>query len=297
MYTPGTGNIRLFHPVERFFDSSLRGQSDPFPCHNPVIYALCNGAPRSTVGRSIPCPAYWFPAERILSSRSCKIVLTYQVRTMFKETVICLLALSVLLCGCTSTPAEKTGAISVTSTPPGAEIYLNNEYRGTTPATISAAPVGNHTIELRERGYKTWSGIITVTAGTTVSASSALVPLAVTTPTPAPAATTPAATIKAAPEIHVDGYWTYPAVRSFANPIVLFVHAEGANVGNADARVVTSSANLYYYDQQICWTRIYFGTIKAGGHATKDTMMSCHLPAGADDHDFIIRFENIIVTP
>jgi hypothetical protein len=104
-------------------------------------------------------------------------------------------------------------------------------------------------------------------------------------------------TKKNAPELHVDGYWTYPAVRSFSNPIVLFVHAEGANVGTADARVVTSSANLYYNEQQLCHTNIYFGTIKAGGHAAKDTMMSCTLPAGADDHDILIKFEDVVVAP
>ena len=50
-------------------------------------------------------------------------------------------------------------------------------------------------------------------------------------------------------------------------------------------------------NNRLCWTKIYFGTIKAGGHATKDTMMSCSLPAGADDHDIVIKFENVVVTP
>ncbi len=75
------------------------------------------------------------------------------------------------------------------------------------------------------------------------------------------------------------------------------MHAEGDNVGTGDARIVTSSANLYYNDQQLCWVKVYFGTIKAGGHATTDTMMFCSLPAGADDHDLVIKFENVVVTP
>lgn len=215
---------------------------------------------------------------------------------MLKEIVICLLALSVFLCGCTSTSQEKTGAIKITSTPSGAEVYLNNEYRGTTPATINAVPAGNHTIEIRENGYKNWSGSVTVSPGSTASVSPVLVPVAASIPTTVPTITPTAMIKKDAPDLHVDGYWTYPAVRSFTNPIVLFVHAEGANVGTADARVVTSSANLFYNEQQLCWTKIYFGTIKAGGHATKDTMMSCSLPSGADDHDIIIRFENVVVT-
>jgi len=213
---------------------------------------------------------------------------------MLKEFVICLLVLSVFLCGCTTAPAEKTGAIKITSIPSGAEVYLNNEYRGTTPATINAVPAGNHTVEVRERGYQNWSTSVTVNQGSTASVSSSLVPVTISVPTSSPTIT-PVVTKKAAPELHVDGYWTYPAVRSYTNPVVLFVHAEGANVGSADARVVTSSANLYYNDQQLCWTNIYFGTIKAGGHASKDIMMSCSLPAGADDHDIVIKFENVVV--
>jgi hypothetical protein len=213
---------------------------------------------------------------------------------MLQKIAICLLVLGVFLCGCTTPLPEKTGSVKITSSPSGAEVYLDNEYHGTTPNTINAVPAGNHTVEIREPGYKTWSQDITVTSGSTASASPSLVPVAATVPTTTPTII-PAVTKKDAPELHVDGYWTYPAVRSFTNPILLFVHAEGANVGTADARVVTSSANLYYNDQQLCWTKIYFGTIKAGGHATKDTIMSCSLPAGADDHELIIKFENVVI--
>ena len=168
---------------------------------------------------------------------------------MIGKIVICLLALSVFLCGCTTTPEEKTGVIQITSTPSGAEAYLDSEYHGTTPVTVKAVPAGNHTVEIRERGYNNWSSVITVTSGGTVPVSTSLVPVAVSTPTTTPTIK-PAVAKKESPELHVDGYWTYPAVRSYSNPIVLFVHAEGANVGTADARVVTSSANLYYNEQQ-----------------------------------------------
>jgi hypothetical protein len=213
---------------------------------------------------------------------------------MLQKIAICILVLCVFLCGCTAPLPEKTGSIKITSSPSGAEVYLDNEYHGTTPNTINAVPAGNHTVEVRERGYKTWSQDITVTSGSTASVSPSLVPVAATLTTTVPTIT-PAVTKKDAPDLHVDGYWTYPAVRSFTNPVLLLVHAEGANVGTADARVVTSSANLYYNDQQLCWTKIYFGTIKAGGHATKDTIMSCSLPAGADDYELIIKFENVVI--
>jgi hypothetical protein len=216
---------------------------------------------------------------------------------MLKKIIISLLILiCVFLCGCTTPLPEKTGSIAITSSPSGAEVYFDKEYHGTTPGTINAVAAGNHSVEIRKNGYITWFQNITVISGTTVSLSPVLMPSADTIPPLVPTFT-PSVTKKTAPEIHVDGFWTYPAVRSYSNPVSLLVHAEGDNVGTADARIVTSSANMYYNDQQLCWVKIYFGTIKAGGHATTDTMMYCSLPAGADDHDFVIKFENVIVTP
>jgi hypothetical protein len=215
---------------------------------------------------------------------------------MLQKIALSLLILCVFLCGCTTQLPEKTGSISISSSPTGAEVYLDNEYHGTTPSTINAVATGNHTIDVRGQGYKTWSQNITVISGTTESFSPTLVPFTATIPALVPTFI-PSVTKKIAPEIHVDGYWTYPAVRGYSNPVSLLVHAEGDNVGTADARIVTSSANLYYNDQQLCWAKIYFGTIKAGGHATTDTMMPCSLPSGANDYDFIIRFENVVITP
>jgi len=205
-----------------------------------------------------------------------------------------MLVLSVFLCGCSTLP-EKTGSVKVTSSPSGADVYLDNEYHGTTPATITAVPAGNHTVEIRQSGYETWSTSITVTSAGTLNVSTSLKPSAATTMTTA-GTIVPTTTKKGTPEIHVDGYWTYPAIRSYTNPVSLLVHAEGANVGYADARVVTASANMYYNDQQICWTKLYFGTIPAGGHATKDTMISCSLPSGSSDNDLVIKFENVVVS-
>jgi hypothetical protein len=215
---------------------------------------------------------------------------------MLGKTAICLLVLCIFLCGCSTTLPEKTGSVKVTSSPSAAEVYFDNEYRGTTPATINAVPAGNYTVEIRQRGYENWSESIGVITAGTVNISASLKPVMTPLPTTVPV-TTQTTMKKEVPQIHVDGYWTYPAVRSYSSPIPLFVHAEGANVGSADAREVTSSANLYYNDQQVCWIKIYFGTIKAGGHATKDTMMFCTLPGGADDHDLVIKFENVVVTP
>jgi len=215
---------------------------------------------------------------------------------MLQKIAICILVLCVFLCGCTTPLPEKTGSVTITSSPSGSEVYLDNEYHGTTPSTINAVPAGNHTVEIRERGYKNWSQNITVASGRTASVSPSLVPVAATVPITVPV-TFATMTKKDVPQIHIDGYWTWPAIRSITNPEPLLVHVEGANVGYADAREVTTSANIYLGGRQICWTKVYLGTIKAGGHVTKDIMISCSLPPDANSQDIKIEFENVVINP
>jgi hypothetical protein len=84
---------------------------------------------------------------------------------MIRE-ILVLIFISALLAGCiTGQPAEK-GTLHLTSLPAGAEIYLDNQYRGSTPSTISEVEPGSHTLEFRSNGYKSWKAVITVPAGT-----------------------------------------------------------------------------------------------------------------------------------
>jgi len=62
---------------------------------------------------------------------------------------------------------EQTGAISVSSTPSGANIYLDGSYKGTTPKTISGVSVGSHTIKITKSGYEDYTKQVTVIAGET----------------------------------------------------------------------------------------------------------------------------------
>jgi hypothetical protein len=122
---------------------------------------------------------------------------------VLKPAIICLLIFFILICGCTSTTPEKPGSIQVTSTPSGAEVYLDNEYRGTTPNTINNVGTGHHTIELRFHDYQNWFTTIEV-AGNSISVSGSLLPIPQPTiiPTPSPVQTTapaPAPTIIATP--------------------------------------------------------------------------------------------------
>jgi hypothetical protein len=84
---------------------------------------------------------------------------------MIREILI-LIFVSILLAGCiTSQPPEKS-TLQLSSLPTGAEIYVDNEYRGSTPSTISEVEPGNHTLEYRSTGYRSWKATITVPSGT-----------------------------------------------------------------------------------------------------------------------------------
>jgi hypothetical protein len=210
---------------------------------------------------------------------------------------LCLLVSIVFLAGCSSPDLPSgTGSVQVLSSPPGAEIYLDHEYRGTTPGNLTGILAGNHTLELRKDRYEPWTASFTVTHGSAGTIPVTLVSIPVTLPVTFTTTRQPAAAADL-PQIHIDGYWTYPPAAGTGNPVPLLVHVDGFNVGKADAREVTVSGNLYYQGRQICWNTIYLGTLKAGGHVVKDTMVSCTLPSGLNTPDLTIRFENAVVNP
>lgn len=72
----------------------------------------------------------------------------------------------VLISGCTSIQTPATGTLQLTSSPSGAEVYLDNLFRGYTPVTIPDVALGTHVLEYRYSGYETWSNTITVSSGT-----------------------------------------------------------------------------------------------------------------------------------
>ena len=84
--------------------------------------------------------------------------------TMIRNILI-IIFVSILLAGCLSGESADKGTLHLSSTPTGAEIYLDNEYRGTAPSTIAGIEPGSHTLEFRMKGYKSWKSAITVAPG------------------------------------------------------------------------------------------------------------------------------------
>lgn len=54
----------------------------------------------------------------------------------------------------TPPPTPAYGSITVTSSPPGADIYIDNVYKGLSPAVFDAVPNGNHVVRIRFEGYQ-----------------------------------------------------------------------------------------------------------------------------------------------
>jgi hypothetical protein len=80
--------------------------------------------------------------------------------------ILVLIFICILLAGCITSQSAEKGTLQLTSSPSGTEIYLDNQFRGSTPSTISEVAPGNHTLEFRSSGYKSWKATITVPSGT-----------------------------------------------------------------------------------------------------------------------------------
>ena len=61
----------------------------------------------------------------------------------------------------------SVGSLHVTTSPAGADIYLDGVYRGPTPITIGNLAPGNHNVILRLAGYQEYTVTTTVVAGQT----------------------------------------------------------------------------------------------------------------------------------
>jgi hypothetical protein len=96
-----------------------------------------------------------------------------------------------------SAPVQETttssSQVTITSTPAGAEIYLDQNFMGDTPSTVNA-PSGRHSITVKKAGYQDWTREMNFSGGTIslvaelTSGSNTPVPSAQPAAAPPPAA-------------------------------------------------------------------------------------------------------------
>jgi len=120
---------------------------------------------------------------------------------MLRTIALSLLILGILATGCTGTPAQPghaqpqvnatplpttgsfylygngtfnvngtlqqvNGTLHIASVPPGADVYIDNEYRCPTNCALSyVIPPGHHSVELRMNGYESVTYPVTVVKG------------------------------------------------------------------------------------------------------------------------------------
>ena len=94
--------------------------------------------------------------------------------------------------GPSPTPFQSTGGLNIVSSPPGAETFVDNLYRGYTPATLTDLYPGQHSVMLKYTGYVDYSTTVTVNSGQTTPVAITMSPA----PTPTPkSASSPAVMI------------------------------------------------------------------------------------------------------
>jgi len=59
---------------------------------------------------------------------------------------------------------EAIGTVSVNTVPQGAEVYVDDQFYGNSPATLKLKP-GKHTIRVKMAGYKDWSRDLSTDSG------------------------------------------------------------------------------------------------------------------------------------
>ena len=79
--------------------------------------------------------------------------------------------------------APVTASAQVSSSPGGADVYVNNMYMGITPLSFQKVQPGTYTIEIRMEGYTPYTTTGQVIAGQNIQLSAALSPVPVATPT------------------------------------------------------------------------------------------------------------------
>ena len=98
-------------------------------------------------------------------------------------TLVFLVLIALAFTGCVSvqktgegktSPPPETTAVSFRSVPEDAEVYINGQFRGTTPVTLHLA-AGTHSIEIRFDGYQPWSRELVVVAGDDTRVAATLV--------------------------------------------------------------------------------------------------------------------------
>jgi len=77
-----------------------------------------------------------------------------------------------------TTPPPSTGSVSIDSSPRGAAVYFNGNYRGLSPVVVSDVYPGSYSVDVELDGYQSYLSTVTVYQGSQSSVFASLVPQA-----------------------------------------------------------------------------------------------------------------------
>lgn len=132
----------------------------------------------------------------------------------------------------TAVPAT-VGSLHVTSSPAGADIYIDGSYRGYTPLLIGNLAAGNHNVLLRLAGYQEYTTATSVVAGSTTELPVTLTAL------PSSVGSVNVVSYPAGASVYLDG--TY---RGQTNP---YDALDIPNIAPGDHAVILALAGFYNY--------------------------------------------------
>jgi hypothetical protein len=199
---------------------------------------------------------------------------------------------------------QVNGTLHISSVPAGADVYIDNEYWCPTDCALPyVIPPGHHTVVFRKTGYESVTYPVTVEKGGMEGISVTLESIQTVLPA---ASNSTQAHPGDLPQIKVNGYWTYPEGKNTSTgpmegkyptgPVPLIVHIEAVNVGNADARKVTASANVYNEGYIVSRTPVDLGPLAAGSQVSRVITVNCTIPGGYIDVNLDVLVENVTVT-
>jgi hypothetical protein len=136
----------------------------------------------------------------------------------------------------TPLPTPAYGSITVASTPAGANIYIDNVYKGLTPAVFDAVPNGNHVVLIKLNGYQDVSKTVTVTADNQTVQTELYQQTAAPATTSSPAQTQIPGTVSPMPTISAStpGYGSLSVTTT---PPGAIVYVDGAMKGVTPATI------------------------------------------------------------
>ena len=130
----------------------------------------------------------------------------------------------------TPVPTPAYGSITATSSPPGADIYIDNVYKGLSPAVFGNIPNGNHVVLIKMDGYQGLTKTVTVTADNQTVHAVLYQQTSAPATTPAPGQTTTAGTGSPTPTA-VTQTPGYGSLSITTTPAGALVYVDGAMMG------------------------------------------------------------------